>query len=465
MTVPDSVPFRPLPGPRGLPLLGNLPAFGKDPLAFFTGLRDQYGDVVVWSLGRRRALFLAHPEHIAELLGAVERTYEPGDVGWAFKTVSGDSVVRSRGALWRRKRALLQPAVRPRQVRGYAATMVDCARIHADRWRAGGRIDVQHEMSQVTQRIVARTLFGDDLGAQADAIGEALAVIEYEMGAEVRSMRLFLPPWVRTPARRRLLAELATVDREVSRLIRARQAAMSHGDTAEEREDLLSRLLAARDEHGRPLTAKEVRDEAVTLWLAGHETTTMALTWTWYLLSAHPVVRSRLTDELDRVLEGRPPVYEDYERLPWTRQIVKEVLRLYPPAWVIPLRAKAGATLGGQRVPAGDAVWCSQWVTQRDARWFPDPAAFRPERWEESGTGSGPGQTWFPFGAGPRTCMGARFALVEAVLVLATLAQRFHVAVDPGRVEPQAVQLLLPATPMRATLHAVGTPDTVRTSS
>lgn len=457
MTSSTVLPLRPVPGPRGLPLLGNLPAFGRDPLAFLSSLREGYGDAVTWSLGTRRALFVAHPLHVAELLAAVEDTFEPGDVGWTFAKVCGDSVLRSRGAEWRRKRAVVQPTVRPKQVRGYAATMVECAEDRGGTWREGARVDVEREMAQITQRIVLRTLFGNDLGARADALGEALSAIEWEMGAEVRSLRLFLPPWVRTPARRRLLAELSVVDEEVGRLIRTRRQALARGD-ADPGEDLLSRLLAARDAQGRRLSQKEVRDEAVTLWIAGNGTSSTALTWTWYLLSRNPGVRARLTAELERVLGGRAPSWEDYEALTYTRHVLKESLRLYPPAWLIPLRARSGARLGGHPLEEGDAVWCSQWVTHRDARWFSDPTAFRPERWDEETAAPTAGQTWFPFGTGPRTCIGARFGQVESVLVLATLARKWHLEVDAGDVAPQAVQLLQPGTPVRATLRSATCP-------
>ncbi|MET9295329.1 cytochrome P450 [Streptomyces sp. NPDC003077] len=449
-----AVPFRPVSGPRGLPLLGNLPAFGKDPLAFLARLRDDFGDAVTWSLGPRRALFISHPQHIAEMLAEVERSFDILEIGWSLRQIVGDSVVRSRGADWRRKRSLVQPVVRPRQVRGYAATMVDCARACADRWQDGEHVDVQREMTSVTQRIVLRTLFGNELGDRSEAIGDAVAVLEREAGAELRGIGLFLPSWVRTPSRRRLLTALRTVDAEIHRLVRARRAAPDA--TAEPRDDLLGRLLAARDEDGRPLSEKEVRDEALTLWVAGHETTATALGWAWYLLSASPGARDRLTDELERVLAGRPPGIDDYDRLPWTRQIVKEALRLYPPAWTVPAVAREGATLAGHPLAAGTTVWCSQWAAHRDPRWFPEPEAFRPERWDADAPDVVPDHAWFPFGAGQRTCLGARFALVEAVLLLATLGQRFHVEMDPGEVAPRAGLLLKPAAPLRATLRALG---------
>ncbi|MFI9237568.1 cytochrome P450 [Streptomyces sp. NPDC053079] len=451
------VSVQPVAGPPGLPLLGNLLAFGKDPLAFLVRLRDEFGDFVTWSLGRRPSVFISRPDHIAELLGAVERSYETLEIGWALKQVVGDSVLLSRGAAWRRKRALVQPTVRPRQVRTYAQTMVDCSLALAGRWRDGQRIDVRREMSRLTQRIVVRTLFGNDLAGRGNLLANAMDVVQRETGAELRGINLFLPSWVRTPSRLRLLAAVGVIDAEVGRLIDARRRGTGES-RAELRDDLLSRLLAARDEQGRSLSTREVRDEAVTLWAAGHETTSTALTWTWFLLSTSPSARARLAEELETVLGGRPPAYEDYEHLTWTQQVVKEAMRLYPPAWLIPAVATEGATLGGHPLEAGTIVWCSQWSTHRDPRWFPDPVAFRPQRWDADAPDPIPDHAWFPFGGGQRTCLGARFALVEAALVLATLAQRFHVDVDGGDVKPEAGLLLQPAVPLRATVRTLGPP-------
>lgn len=444
-------PLHPVRGPRGLPRpLGNLFAFGKDPLAFLTRLRDEFGDAVTWSLGPRRSLFLSHPQHIMEMLAGREHTFDILDIGWAFQQITGQSVIISKGDDWRRKRSLVQPTVRPRQVRAYAATMVDCAGAAADAWREGERIDLREQMALITQRVVLRTLFGNDLGEQTQALGHAMDLAGRTVGAELRGIGLFLPAWVRTPSRRSLLTAVAAMDAEVHRLIEER---LSAPDDTDQRDDLLSRLLTARDEEGRPLSPKEVRDEAVTLWAAGHETTSTALTWTLHLLSRAPAARARLEAELDDVLAGRPPTVDDYDRLGWTRQIVKEALRLYPPAWLIPAVARPGATLGGARVPAGTVVWCSQWTTHRDPRWFPRPDEFRPERWDADAPEAVPEHAWYPFGGGPRTCLGARFAQVEAALVLATLTQRCRLDLPAAEVAPHTGLLLQPEVPLVATVR------------
>ncbi|WP_030663799.1 cytochrome P450 [Streptomyces rimosus] len=457
----QTVPLRPVPGPRGLPWLGNLPAFGKDPLAFLTRLRDEFGDAVTWSLGPRRSLFLSHPQHIADFLGFRDGACDVLRIGWALPRLVGNSILLAAGPEWRRKRGMVQPAVRPRQVRRFARVMVDSALGAADGWRDGDRFDLLREMTLITQRVVLRTLFGNDLGDRTRAVGAAMATAENAIATEIRGLPLFLPDWVPLPYRRRHLGAVATIDAEMRRLIDARRAGADAGggagaDDGSGRDgDLLTRLLAARDEEGRPLSAEEVRDEAVTLWAAGHETTSTALTWTWYLLSRSPEARARLDEELDRVLGGRPPTAEDYEQLVWTRQIVKESLRLYPPVWLVPaVVTKEGVALGGHAIPVGTTVWCSQWTAHRDPRWFPDPTAFRPERWDADAPDVIPEHAWFPFGGGTRACIGARFAQVEAVLLIASVAQRFHLDVTPKEAPHRMGLVIQPAVPLIATLRA-----------
>ncbi|WP_244409973.1 cytochrome P450 [Streptomyces albofaciens] len=456
----QTLPLRPVRGPRGLPWLGNLPAFGKDPLTFLTRLRDEFGDAVTWSLGPRRSLFLSHPQHIAEFLRSRDGAFDVLRIGWAVRQLVGDSVLLTAGPEWRRKRGMVQPAVRPRQVRRFAPVMVDSALGAVGRWRDGDRFDLQREMTLVTQRVVLRTLFGSDLGDRTRDLGAAMAAAERAIATEIRGLPLVLPDWVPLPYRRRHLDAVAVIDAEMRRLIGARRAGADTGDGAGadggpgRDGDLLTRLLAARDEEGRPLSAREVRDEAVTLWAAGHETTSTALTWIWYLLSRSPGARARLEDELDRVLGGRPATAEDCEQLVWTRQIVKESLRMYPPVWLVPAEAGQGVVLGGRAIPAGTVVWCSQWTAHRDPRWFRDPTAFRPERWGDGAPDIIPEHAWFPFGGGSRGCIGARFAQMEATLLVAAVAQRFRLDVTPKDVPPRVGLVLQPAVPLIATVRA-----------
>ncbi|MEV4948686.1 cytochrome P450 [Streptomyces sp. NPDC053755] len=439
-----------VPGPRGVPLLGNLPEFGGDPLAFFERLRER-GDFVSWRFGRGRALFIAHPDTIGELLTEVERTFDQPDLGIAFRTLLGNGVVVAKGADWRRKRSLVQPSVRPRQVRSYADTMAGCAIDLADRWTDGQRVDIKKEMAALTQLIAVRTIFGVDTAADAEAIGKAMDIAQKEIGAEFSGLGALLPDWVPTPGRARIKRATAVIDAEVGRVV------ARHREGDHERPDLLSRLLTAQDETGAHLSDREIRDETVTLYIGGHETTSSTLVWAWQLLSQNPRVRRALAEELDRVLGDREPGFDDYARLTYTQAVVKETLRLYPTIWLLTGIAKEGATLGGMPIPVGTRVWSSQWATHRDGRWFTDPEEFRPERW--GATGGEPAEeipeyAWFPFGGGPRVCLGTRFAMVEAVLVLAVLARRFSLAVDPAQVLPVPSLTLQPDREVLATVHA-----------
>ncbi|MFF0486177.1 cytochrome P450 [Streptomyces sp. NPDC004435] len=437
-------------GPRGVPLLGNLPAFGKDPLAFFEQLRDR-GDFVRWRFGPSPALFIAHPDAIGELLTEVENTFDQPDLGIAIRTLLGNGVVVAKGRDWRRKRSLVQPSVRPKQVRSYAATMAECAVALADRWTDGQRIDIKKEMAALTQLIAVRTIFGADTAADAEAIGRAMDIAQQEIGAELSGIGALLPDWIPTPGRARVKRATAVIDAEVARIV------SRHRD-GEDRPDLLSRLLTARDETGARLSDREIRDETVTLYIGGHETTSSTLVWAWYLLSRNEKARRALTEELDRVLADHEPGHDDYASLTYAQAVVKETLRLYPTIWLLTGIAKEGATLGGSPIPPGTRVWSSQWSTHRDPRWYADADSFRPERWLAGDEGRPaeeiPEYAWYPFGGGPRVCLGTRFALVEAVLVLAVLARRYDLDVDPEEIRPVPSLTLQPDREVRATVRA-----------
>lgn len=435
-----------VPGPKGLPFLGSLPEFGKNPLAFFERLRG-YGDMVRWRFGPNRCLFVADPTCIGELLAETERTFDQPALGIAFRTVMGNGVVVARGADWRRKRSLVQPSVRPKQVKSYASTMAGCAVELADTWSDGERIDVKREMAALTQKVAVRTIFGVDTPADAEQMGRAMDVAQQEIGKEFSGIGALLPDWVPTPGRARIREAAAVIDAEVGRVV------ARHRDGDGERPDLLSRLLTAVDESGVPLDDKEIRDESVTLYIGGHETTSSTLVWAWYLLSRNPRARAALTEELDRILGDREPGIADFARLTYTQSVVKETLRLYPTIWLITGVAKEGARLGGVPVAEGTRVWSSQWVTHRDGRFFPEPEEFRPERWDPADGDDIPEYAWFPFGGGPRACLGARFAMVEAVLVLAVLARRFDLDMDPGPINPVPKLTLQPDREVMATIR------------
>ncbi|MBM7439724.1 cytochrome P450 [Streptomyces sp. HB132] len=434
-------------GPKGLPLLGSLRRFGKDPLAFFEHLRG-HGDMVRWRFGRNDCVFIADPECIGELLAETERTFDQPLLGIAFRTVMGNGVVVARGADWRRKRSLVQPSVRPRQVRSYASTMTASTLELAETWTGGERVDIKREMAALTQKIAVRTIFGVDTPADAESMGRAMDIAQQEIGREFSGLGAVLPDWVPTPGRARIKKAAAVIDAEVGRVV------ARHRDGEGERPDLLSRLLTAVDETGAHLSDQEIRDETVTLYIGGHETTSSTLVWAWYLLSRNPQARAALAEELDRVLGDREPGIDDYAQLTYAQAVVKETLRLYPTIWLVTGVAKEGARIGGVPMPEGTRVWSSQWTTHRDERWFPEPEVFRPERWDAEDGDDIPEYAWYPFGGGPRACLGTRFAMVEAVLILAVLAHRFELEVDPGPVNPVPTLTLQPDREVMATVRA-----------
>jgi cytochrome P450 len=449
MTVGLSSPIAVMPG--GLPGVGHLPRFVRDPLGFFTAMRD-HADVVRWSLGPSSSLFISDPADIEKMFLNVEKTFslETGEPQYAFKLFAGNGIITTHGEFWRRQRAMMQPGMRPRRIAGYADTMVELTAEMLEDWRAGEVRDVRVEMLRLTQRIAAKTLFGADVRGDAAVVGRALDVASREIGAEFRGLTMFIPPWVPTPGRARLKSALADVERVLYRLIDERRTTPS----AERPDDMLGMLLDARDEDGRPMSDRQLRDETMTLYIAGHETTGNTLTWAYTALARHREVFERLRAEVVRVVGGRRPTLADYRDLPYTEAVVKETLRLYPPAWLFVTRAVQDVELGGHRVPAGQNVWTSQWAVHRDPRWFDAPAEFRPERF--LGPPAHPNYAWFPFGGGPHVCLGNRFALVEAVLVLAMVAQRYRLDIDPGLdIRPQPLLTLQPGRDVPATLTAV----------
>jgi cytochrome P450 len=412
------------PGPRERFPGDTILTFWRDPPAFLQTVAARHGDVAHIRWGFLHEYLLNHPELTRRVLVAEQSSFMKGQALQEAKRVLGDGLLTSEGAHHRRQRRLLQPLFHGSRVEGYAATMAGCAERLSRRWREGDVVDVHEEMARLTLTIVGRTLFSADVEAEAPEIGEALT-------DAIDSIRTLMVPGANVvealpiPPMRRLRRAQERLDRTIYRLIRDRDR------TDERPDDVLSALLDARDEAG--LTERQIRDEAMTLFIAGHETTAAALTWTWLLLARHPDVEERLHAEIDETVGGRTPGYEDLSRLPYTRMVLSEALRLYPPAWLIGRRALADFEADGYVVPAGAIVILSPYVSQRDSRWFPEPNRFDPDRWPEERRGGHPRWAYFPFGGGPRTCLGEGFAWTELQLVLATLARRWRPRQLPGR--------------------------------
>lgn len=376
------------------------------------------------------------------------RSFMKGRALQEAKRILGDGLLTSEGELHLRQRRLIQPLFHADRVAGFAAEMVNAAQRVSGRWRDGAQLDLAGQMTELTLAIVGRTLFAADVERDARDVGAALTVA-------LEAFDRFLVPGAALlellplPSSRRFRSARRRLDTIIERLIDERLAGPGrHGD-------LLTMLLEARDEGGGgAMSRRQIRDEAITILLAGHETTAQALSWTWYLLSQSPEAESRLHEELDRVLAGRPPGAADAQRLPYTRAVVTESMRLYPPAWSIARRALAELELGGYRITRRSIVVTSPWIVHRDERWFPEPGRFEPGRWLVDDPAR-PRFAYFPFGGGTRICIGERFAWTEAILVLATLASRWRATLVPDHpVEPLPRITLRPRHGLRMVLHA-----------
>jgi len=425
------------PGPRGHFLIGSLPEFKRDMLGFFTGLARDYGGFVGFHLMHVPCVLINEPALIEELLVRNESRLSKS---WDVRKLSamlGRGLLTAEGETWKRERRLIQPAFHPERIRHYARIMSEEAERIAAAWRDGDTRDIHADMMRVTLAIVARALFGESVEAESQVIADALDAFMHWFERLLTGVPL--PLAVPSPTNLRVRRALRRLDAVVYGLIAKRRREGTAG-----RADLLSWLLDARDEQGEGISDRQIRDEVATFILAGHETTALALSWTLMLLAQHPEAEARLHAELTQVLGGRVPGYEDYARLPWTRQVVQESMRLYPPAWGLGRETLEEITLGGYRLPRGTQVMPIQWVTHRDARFFPEPDRFRPERWAPDAPAAIPKFAYFPFGAGPRSCIGNGFAMVEAVLLLAVFASHARFAL----VEPQTIELQ-PAVTLR----------------
>jgi cytochrome P450 len=423
-----------------------LPEFRRDPAGFLEKMARQYGDVVYIPLGRQHIYCVSHPDAIRDVLVTHQNKFKKSRMLERARVLLGDGLLTSEGGHHRRQRRLVQPAFHRDRLAGYGAVMVDRAALVRDQWQSGQSFDVLQEMMRLTLAIVAQTLFSTEVDSEADEIGTALT--------EVFSLfEIILMPFseilekLPLPAVRRFKRARKRLDETIYRLIAERRA--SGVDAG----DLLSMLLMARieeDEEGSGgMSDEQVRDEALTLFLAGHETTADALTWAWYLLSQNPEAEAAFHAELDRVLAARLPSFDDLPQLRYTEAVFAEALRLYPPAWGIGRRALEDYQVDDFAIPARSVVLLSPYVVHRDPRWFPEPLAFRPERWL-AGDSARPKFAYFPFGGGARVCIGERFAWMEGTLLLAVIGQRWRLRLEAGhRVETHARITLRPKFGMR----------------
>lgn len=416
------------PGPPGLPLIGNLLALGRDPLGFFAETTRRYGDLVSLNLAGWKTLLVSDLPAIEKILVDDHRSFVKHSFFWRNVTaVFGEGLLTSEGEAWQRQRRLAAPVFAGQQLLAYDSAMVALTRQMLDGWKGGEIIDIHPEMMGLTLRIAAKTLFDSEVERDIRDIEHAMNDLITEVASRYKRP-IFVPDAIPLPGHIRYRRAIRTVERVVSSMIAERRAR-----GLETRNDLLSRLMAARDDAGRPMSDTLLRDEAITLLLAGHETTALALSWTWFLLGQHPDAEARLAAEIAEVLDDRPATADDIPHLKFTESVVMEAMRLYPPAWGIGRESTRPVELGGYSFPKGTTILISPWVLHRDGRYFGEPEAFRPERWMSNLARELPRFAYMPFGGGPRICIGQRFATIEAILLLATMAQRFSIEWQPDR--------------------------------
>jgi cytochrome P450 len=439
------------PGPRGLPLVGMAFYLRRNPLEGLRQLARDYGDIVRFQVMRQERILLNHPDWINQVLVLQHNKFHKSELTRRITArMLGQGLLISEGEFWRRQRRLAQPAFHRARVNDYAATMLEITCSHIRNWRAAEVRNIGQEMTALTLEIAVRTLFGATLPEQARGVGQAMTFL---MRYSLRRQRLpfRIPETWPTPSNRRANRELEFIDSLVYRIISERQAE----GNSNHHNDLLALLMGAMDADGTQMTRQQLHDETMTLFVAGHETTAQMLTWTWYALSQNAAVEARLQEELDGVLGVRPIEPSDLPKLPYLQAVMNEVLRLYPPAYIMAREVISPCEIAGYTLRPKSTVLFSQWVMQRDPRYYDDPEAFRPERWLHGLADRLPPGAYFPFGGGPRRCIGEGFALQEAAIVIATLARRFRFRLAPSDpVVPEPLVTLRPRHGIQMTLHA-----------
>ena len=425
----------------------SLGPLNNNPLEYFTRVAREYGDIAGLRVLNFKTIFVNHPDLIEEVLVTNARKYSKGRVLRANRHVFGEGLLTSEGEFWLRQRRLAQPAFHRARIASYAATMVEYAQRMLEGWRDGEERDAHQEMMRLTLQIVGKTLFDADVARDAQEVGKSLELL-LEIGANFRRA-IFVPHWLPTAANFRMKNEIAQIEKILYRIIGERRA------SGRDAGDLLSMLLAAQDEDGSRMTDRQLRDETITLFLAGHETTASTLSWTWWLLAQNPAVEAKLLAELDAVLGDRVPTLDDLPRLIYTGHVITESLRLYPAAWGLARLVVEDHEIAGYPVTKGMGVAMAQWVVHRDPRWYDAPEEFRPERWEGDLMKRLPRFAYFPFGGVPRQCIGNTFAVMEATLILATITRKFRLRLVANHsVAPLASITLRPRHGVRVALEA-----------
>lgn len=419
------------PGPKGIPIFGILFDYNKDPTGFSLRCAQEFGDIALLPFGPLKVYLLSNPEHVSEVLSHQSHRFIKGISIQSLKSSLGKGLLTSEGSFWQRQRRLIQPAFHRERLIEYGSMMVAATEKTIGRWQDGEVRDIQADMMQLTLSIVAQALFGTDISDKTPIIESAIDAIMVHFSKQLNTFFL-LPEWLPTPENTRFQQKLQRLDEVIYDIIRRRRS------SKEVRCDLLTMLLQVEDEEGAGMSDREIRDEVVTLMMAGHETTALALTWTWMLLSQHPEVEKKLHEEIQTVLQGRSPTANDFPQFEYAAWVIKESMRLYPPAWGTSRQVVEPLQMGGYTLEPGDTAFLNQWVMHRDPRFFDCPEQFQPERWADGFEQRLQRGVYFPFGDGPRGCIGKGFAMMEAVLVLVAIAQKFR-PILPSNYKPELI--------------------------
>ena len=427
------------PGPKGLPLLGLALDIRRNALGTLQRLAREYGDVVSMPVMGMPRVLLNRPEYTQQLLILEHaKLHKSALTKFVVGPLLGQGLLISEGDFWRRQRRLAQPAFHRSRTNEYSPVMVECSLQKMREWRTGETRNIAAEMMKLTLEVAVRTLFGTSLASDSEGIGRAMTfLMRYHLHRGRNPWRI--PESWPTPANRRAKRELQFMDSLVYRIISERKK------ENEPRNDLLTLLMAAMHEDGSQMTERQLRDEIMTLFVAGHETTALTLVWTWYLLGENPAAEKRLHEELRDVLGGRPAEVCDLERLPYLHAVIQESLRLFPPAYMLARMSVEALQFGEYEIPTGTTLLSSQWIMHRDARYYAEPEHFLPERWLGGLEEKLPAGAYFPFGDGPRRCIGQGFAVLETALAIAAIAQKFRFRLKPGfPVVPEPLVTLRP---------------------
>jgi cytochrome P450 len=433
----------------GAPVFGHFRQLRENPLDLFLQARQGAGDVARLQFGPVTAHLLSHPDHIRYVLQDNRRNFSKNTPGFrSMRLVVGDGLLTSEGDFWLRQRRIAQPAFHKQQLQSFSEDMRRATLEQAAGWQTGSLLDMNTEMIRLTLRIVGKTLFGSEVSGDFQAVSDAVEVLLRDIKRRSKQL-LPIPLTVPTPDNRSFIQARETLDKIVFRMIRERRA------SSEESQDLLATLMnSVDDETGERMTDEQLRDEVMTLFLAGHETTANALTWTFYLLSKHPQEAELVYQEINAVLRDKAIEFSDMAKLPKLKAFFQETMRLYPPAWIMSRFVEEDDTIGGYPIPKHSLAVVSPYVTHRHPDWWPNPEGFDPRRFSPEQESKRPRFTYFPFGGGPRQCIGNGFAMMEAMIILATILQRYRLELVPGmEIKAKPLITLRPSGAVMMKLH------------